>query len=215
VVVRSRLLVAGSSVEPMPAICEDWGVTRGSPPTVLLTRHGQTEWNLAGRRQGQLDSPLTEQGIRDAAQVADAAKAYPVDIIVTSPLGRARQTASIVNRVLGVGVVELSDLAEINHGSFAGFTDEELDNLHPGWRAERLGNLFDWCFPGGESYRDGWLRAQRALDSPPLKGATCPLIVTHEMIGRMVIGLIDRLSPDQALAQSSPHGSIRVLHPRQ
>ena len=63
---------------------------------ILLARHGQTEWNLEGRRQGQLDSPLTAKGVLDAQQIVAQAAAWPVDVIVSSPLKRAYRTACII-----------------------------------------------------------------------------------------------------------------------
>jgi probable phosphoglycerate mutase len=56
--------------------------------TVYLARHGQTEWNAAGRRQGRLDSPLTALGLQQAAQNAELLSAQGIDAIFASPVGR-------------------------------------------------------------------------------------------------------------------------------
>jgi broad specificity phosphatase PhoE len=63
---------------------------------VLLARHGQTEWNALGRRQGQLDSPLTAAGVEQAHRHAKTVAVRGIDGIFTSPLGRALTTAEII-----------------------------------------------------------------------------------------------------------------------
>lgn len=182
-----------------------------TPTTILLARHGQTMWNLERRRQGQLNSPLTEKGLDDARKVAAQASSWPVDIIVASPLGRAFQTATIIGTALRVDVQPLDDLMEVHHGEYAGFTDAELDDAHPGWRDERLRDIYDWRFPGGESYHDAHDRAVRALASPQITGASCPLIVTHQMLACMLIGVLDHLDVGQALQRKLPHGQLLVF----
>lgn len=94
---------------------------------VLLTRHGQTQWNVQRRRQGQLDSALR--------------------------------------------------------------------------------------FPGGESYRDAATRAARALELVNATGATLPAVVTHEMIGRLLLAALIGLGPIDALAFELPHGSVLEVSP--
>jgi len=56
---------------------------------VFLTRHGETEWNQVGRRQGQLHAPLTPAGMEEAHRVADRLVPLPIDGVFSSPLGRA------------------------------------------------------------------------------------------------------------------------------
>ena len=65
---------------------------------VYLVRHGKTEWNLTGRRQGQLDSPLSESGTTEIQRTAKRIKSLPVDGVFSSPLGRAISTAQTYAR---------------------------------------------------------------------------------------------------------------------
>jgi broad specificity phosphatase PhoE len=88
--------------------------------TIYLARHGQTEWNVAGRRQGRLDSPLTNLGLKQADRNAELLSAEGIDAVFTSPLGRAQRTASIIGSRLGLTVTVLDDLAEIDHGLWSG-----------------------------------------------------------------------------------------------
>jgi broad specificity phosphatase PhoE len=179
----------------------------------LVVRHGETEWNRMGRRQGQLDSPLTEDGWRHAETVADLCAALGADSVFSSPLGRARATADVVGSRLSLPVVVISDLAEIDHGAFAGLTNDEIEARHPGELARRAQSRYTWSFPGGESYADADVRAGAALDAVAATGATSPVLVTHEMIGRMLLRTLLRLDPQDALERSLPHGSVIEVWP--
>ncbi len=154
---------------------------------VYLARHGQTEWNVAGRRQGRLDSPLTPLGLRQAHRNADLLSSHQIDAIFTSPLGRARHTAEIVGETLGLPAQVLDELAEVAHGAWSGLTSAEIDAGWPGQRAAREQDKYAFRFPDGESYADADVRAGRALAEVARSGVRRPLLVSHEMIGRMLL----------------------------
>jgi probable phosphoglycerate mutase len=99
---------------------------------ILLVRHGQSEWNLTGRWQGQTDPPLTDLG---RAQARTAARSLgTVDAIWSSDLQRAAETATIISGELGVGPVVLDpDLRERNAGEWQGLTRAEIDEQYPGY----------------------------------------------------------------------------------
>jgi probable phosphoglycerate mutase len=181
---------------------------------VYLVRHGETEWNVQGRRQGQLDSPLTPTGIAQARAHAAALRGEGVDALFTSPLGRARATAAIIGGELGLDVVVIDDLAEVHHGHFAGLSTEDIERRFPGEWARRAADKYRWRFPGGESYADADGRARRALASVSRYPARRPVIVAHEMIGRLLHRHLLGLGPDEALAIGQPNDVIAVLDPR-
>jgi broad specificity phosphatase PhoE len=132
-------------------------------PALVLGRHGQTEWNLLGRRQGQLDSPLTPTGATVAQELARVLSNRGIDVIVTSPLGGARQTAAIYAETLGIPVLIEDTLAEVHHGAFAGLTNAEIHLKYPEEWAARGLDFYRWRFPGGgESYEDADRRVQPA-----------------------------------------------------
>ncbi len=160
-----------------------------SPRTVvrmsrlLLVRHGQSEWNAAGRWQGQADPPLTELGMQQAAHAATALGT--VDGIFASVLQRARDTAEIISSALGVGpVVIVDELMERHAGEWQGFTREEIDRSYPGYLAEGRRP------PGWETDDDLSIRAWSALDAIDsiLDGGEA-IVVTHG-------GLIYRIEGD-------------------
>ncbi len=135
------------------------------------------------------------------------------DAVFSSPLGRARATAATVGSRLSQPVVVISDLSEIDHGSFAGLTNDEIEARHPGELARRADCRYTWSFPNGESYADAGVRAGSALDTIAASGATAPVVVTHEMIGRMLLRSLLRLDVADALERSLPHGCVLEVRP--
>ncbi|MFT4295929.1 MAG: histidine phosphatase family protein [Micropruina sp.] len=174
------------------------------PSVLILARHGQTEWNVTGRRQGQLDSPLTQEGVATAQRLRRVLSAQGIDVIATSPLGRARRTAAIFAEELDVDVVPMESLAEVHHGSFAGLTNDEIQLHHADLWQLREADFYGWRFPGGESYADADCRAARALEEVDALNAEMPLLVTHEMIGRMLRRHVLSLTLEQAFALRHP-----------
>jgi broad specificity phosphatase PhoE len=168
---------------------------------VYLARHGQTEWNVDGRRQGRLDSPLTPLGLLQARRHATLVASQQIDFIFTSPLGRARRTAEILGVTLGLSAQVLDDLAEVAHGEWSGLTSAEIDADWPGQRVARERDKYAFRFPGGESYADAEVRAGRALAEIARSGARRPLLVSHEMVGRM---LLKQLGVQDALHRRQP-----------
>ncbi len=87
---------------------------------IYIIRHGETEWNVCGRLQGQTDIPLNENGIRLARVTGRALAVVPFDLAITSPLTRARQTAELVLEGRDVSILEDSRIREISFGSWEG-----------------------------------------------------------------------------------------------
>jgi broad specificity phosphatase PhoE len=143
---------------------------------ILLARHGQTDWNLEHRWQG--DPPLNESGRQQARSLAESMSASPVDALYGSDLARARQTAEIVAERLGLDVELDSRLREIDVGEWAGFTSPELEQRFPlGFQRFREGRA-GW--EHGESYETMVARvtsALRAISAAHPDGRV--LVVTH------------------------------------
>jgi broad specificity phosphatase PhoE len=103
--------------------------------TLLLVRHGETDWNAEHRWQGHADVPLNARGQEQALALAEQLAAQPVDAIYSSDLSRARDTATVVGERLGVDVVVDADLREIDVGPIEGLTAEEARGFD-GWQGE-------------------------------------------------------------------------------
>jgi broad specificity phosphatase PhoE len=97
--------------------------------TLLLVRHGETDWNAEGRLQGHTDRPLNDFGRRQARALADRLAGEDVTAVYASDLERARETAEILAERLGLPVVTEPDLRERNWGNWEGLTGAERDRV--------------------------------------------------------------------------------------
>lgn len=100
--------------------------------TILLARHGETDWNRAGRFQGWADPPLNELGRAQARELAARLADDPFDAVYSSDLRRAHETALIVAEPHGVPVIADRGLREVDVGSWSGLTRQEIDERFPG-----------------------------------------------------------------------------------
>lgn len=113
--------------------------------TVLLIRHGETEWNILGKFQGGTDIPLSDEGLRQANLLKDRING-DFDYIYASPLKRAYETAKIVSEDTGKVVQIAEDLREINFGKWEGLTLKSIAEIYPDvfkeWRTDKKEGKF-------------------------------------------------------------------------
>lgn len=184
----------------------------GATLMIYLLRHGETIWNTLGRFQGQKDSPLTERGIEQADRVAkllqkeisESRQSFQMHI---SPLGRTRQTAERVKRVLPLATHEEARLMEVSVGCWDGMTKFEIDTEFP----EMLdgSDAFDWYFksPDGESFDAACSRAKDWIAD-----VTNPTVaVSHGLFGRLVRGVYSGLSKREILELPVPQDGFYRL----
>jgi broad specificity phosphatase PhoE len=95
--------------------------------TILLARHGETDWNRERRYQGHADPPLNEAGREQARTLADELADEELDAVYASDLRRAYETAEIVGARLRLPVLREAGLREIDVGSWQGLTQKEVD----------------------------------------------------------------------------------------
>ncbi len=184
---------------------------------IFLVRHGETSWNRVGRQQGHLDSPLTPKGIEQARAAGLALRRTLPDVdtvcIETSPLGRARQTATILCDELGLdesALVVAPLLIEANFGVWQGLTHAEIDAQYPGARQAREAHKWHYVVPGGESYALVDTRARRWLACR--RHAPVTIAVTHEMLSRTMQGAYGALTQTETLGRSHRQDRIYWLH---
>lgn len=94
--------------------------------TLILARHGETDWNLERRVQGHTDRPLNETGRAQARALAETLRGVPLDAVYASDLSRAYETARVVAEPRGLSVTPLPELREKHFGTWEGLTDEEV-----------------------------------------------------------------------------------------
>jgi probable phosphoglycerate mutase len=122
--------------------------------TIVLVRHGETDWSRDGMHTGRTDRPLTETGRTEATALASRFDGHPFSLVLTSPLRRARDTASLAGFP---GAVLDADLVEWDYGDYEGRTTSDIQGEHPGW------DLFRDGVPHGESIDDVAARAERVI----------------------------------------------------
>ena len=133
--------------------------------TLLLVRHGETDWNADGRLQGHTDRPLSEFGRLQAQRLAEELEGEQLEAIYSSDLARARETAEIVSERLGLPVELNPDLREKDWGNWEGLIAVERD------RVEFVGE-------STEAHQERMLRALRRI-SERHPGDGRVLVVTH------------------------------------
>jgi broad specificity phosphatase PhoE len=142
-------------------------------------RHGETTYNAEGRIQGQLDTPLSELGKKQALAVAKALAGQPIELVISSPLSRAYTTAQPLAAALGVDIRTDDRLKEINAGIFQNLVPAEMAERFPEETAKWKSHDPDYVIPNGESRRMLMQRGAAVLDEllrSPLKVAA---VVAH------------------------------------
>ena len=158
---------------------------------LILVRHGETKWTAERRYQGHCNTPLTAQGCRHAAKAARALQAVPVDFIYSSTLGRARETAQFIKKILRRPVRHDSRLNELSFGRWEGRTAREImragDRTYRAWIAGRKVSP-----PGGETLASFQKRTARFLREICLrhKGKTVVLVSHGGTIKMMLCRLL-------------------------
>ncbi|HEY6583413.1 MAG TPA: histidine phosphatase family protein [Gaiellaceae bacterium] len=154
--------------------------------TILLARHGESDWNQAGRWQGHADRPLTELGREQARALADRLEETELDAVYSSDLARAQETAEIVAATKEVAVTIDPELREVDVGSWSGLTRAEAEQRFPEgfarWQA------------GGEGWTDG---------------------ETYEELAERVVRAIRRIGAEHPAGRAlvvAHGGSIRAVH---
>lgn len=96
---------------------------------IFVTRHGQTNWNLDEKVMGRCDEPLNKKGIEQAYLTKEKLRDCDIDLIISSPLLRAKQTAKIINEDRKANIVYDERIIERDFGEFEGLRYNEYDNL--------------------------------------------------------------------------------------
>ena len=181
--------------------------------SILLARHGETDWNVERRIQGNTDIPLNENGIRQAHSLSsylereEREKGVPLSFVFTSPLKRAEETAEIVGKRLAVPVEVIPGLEEMDFGVCEGKSWLQA-------KAEYAKGIEEWeenkryhKIPGGESYQDvlerffsAWSLIKKKLKEQPAFSLREKdiLLVTHGALIMLLLAMRD----GQALADS-------------
>jgi broad specificity phosphatase PhoE len=189
-----------------------------SCPKIYFIRHGETDWNLEGRLQGQRDIPLNDVGrvqAEEAARKLQALVPHVEDLTyVASPMTRTRETMEILRRTLGLHpeVYKLDErLVELTFGSWEGMTWKEVRKAEPALAALREQDKWHYAPPGGgESY------AMLVDRIRPILGDLTrdTVIVAHGGVARAFLSICCGVSSRQAASMDIWQGRILVIEGR-
>ena len=169
---------------------------------LYIARHGETAWNVENRVSGRTDIPLTERGLEQARLLAKNAMDKGIEVIIASPLLRARQTAQAVSDAIGVPVEIDERLIELDFGIFEGGPRTDPDFQHT--RAQ-----FPTRYPGGESAFRLAHRVYGCLEDVKKKYAgKTVLLVCHGGVCRMVRSYFMDLSNDEYSYYFAPNAEL-------
>ena len=175
---------------------------------IILCRHGQTDWNVHGRYQGRTDVPLNEYGRQQARDLARRLSEHQIDVVYSSTLERAYDTALEIARPRGLEVRRDPRLDEIDQGLWEGMRHDEIMRHHPDKLAAWQHHPIDLRLPEGETLEEVRLRVRAALDDMMLlhQGkAIC--IVAHSVSMAVVKHELQGLTLRESLASLPANAS--------
>jgi 2,3-bisphosphoglycerate-dependent phosphoglycerate mutase len=170
--------------------------------TIILARHGETDWNRDGRFQGHADPPLNRTGRAQAVELSVALMAEELAAVYSSPLRRALETAAVVAASHGLEPVPVDSLREVDVGSWSGLTRAEIEQRFPEQFARWRDHGQGW--EDGETYEEMGARAVAAL---------LELAASHE--GERVLAVTHGgpIRAAFAFADGTTHAEARRLGP--
>jgi len=171
---------------------------------LFLARHGQTDWNKNGIMQGQQESELNEKGIADAKSLIEEVRNKNIELIITSPLKRTKQTVEHFN-VDNIPVIEDARLMERCYGECEGLKTKEVLKIHPEIETFEKDGIPYWIeVPGTETYDQVKARVKDFLDEIKTKyGGKRILVVSHGDTLDMFYALLNNVPNDEAYGQFS------------
>lgn len=186
--------------------------------TLILVRHGQSEWNLKNLFTGWRNPNLTEQGEGEARATGKALKAghFKPDLFYTSALRRAQHTLDLILEEMGILNVTITRNTALNERDYGDLSGLNKDDARAKWGEEQVHiwrRSFDVPPPGGESLKD---TAERTLPYyeaeilPHLKAGKTVLIAAHGNSLRALVMAIEGLTPDEILAREIGTGEPTV-----
>ena len=185
--------------------------------TLILVRHGESEWNRAGRIQGQINSPLTDLGINQAKAIRDYLSGILLNQqleIYTSPLDRALQTAEIIAQGIDYPsrkIIIEERLNDFNLGEISGtFGWDKVAEIFPEQAQLRLQDPMRFHPSGGESGAEFEARLRSLLEDL-MDDGTLKLMVSHGIVNKFIRGILKNLSGKEMVELGESQNTIYRL----
>ncbi|MEG4317941.1 MULTISPECIES: histidine phosphatase family protein [unclassified Microcoleus] len=181
-------------------------------PRLLLVRHGETDWNRAGKFQGQIDVPLNDNGREQARQAAEFLKDVKLDFAISSSMLRPKETAEIILKHHGDLQLELRDeLREISHGLWEGKFESEIEASYPGLLEEWKTSPENVQMPEGENLEQVWSRAIAAWREIVQSVSGTGIVVAHDAVNKALLCHLFNLEPEHFWKFKQGNGAVSVI----
>lgn len=184
---------------------------------LFLVRHCQTDWNLNRKIQGSSDLKLNREGLRQSAALASWFMQFKIDVVYSSPMRRAIETAEKIAKNFNLNVLTLPGLKELNHGTLEGESSLDVWNRHGPLLQKWIEDPMSIKLPGGESIADLKERVWSTVNDIVARHANENVVVvghhfTNLVIISMAIGLdlrnIWRLKQDESAVSLLLHNEF-------
>lgn len=181
---------------------------------LLLVRHGETDWNREKRFQGWYDVPLNDTGRQQAQKAAEFLKDVHLDLAISSPMLRPKETAEIILQHHPEMSLQLEDgLREISHGLWEGKLEAEIEQAYPGLLKQWQIAPETVQMPEGENLQQVWERAIATWDKI-VQSATpgsVGIVVAHDAINKAILCHLFNLEPEHFWKFKQGNGSVTVI----
>jgi len=181
-------------------------------PRLLLVRHGETDWNKAGKFQGQIDVPLNDNGREQSRRAAEFLKDVKLDFAISSSMLRPKETAEIILKYHGGLQLELRDeLREISHGLWEGKFESEIEESYPGLLEEWKTSPETVQMPEGENLQQVWTRAIASWREIIQSVSGTGIVVAHDAINKAILCHLFGLGPEHFWKFKQGNGAVSVI----
>ncbi len=184
-------------------------------PILVLTRHGQSLWNLENRFTGWVDVPLTEQGKDEARRAGEKLRGMKLDVAYTSVLRRAQHTLDLILETMPLDIPVIRDQAlnERHYGDLSGLNKDDMRKKFGEEQVHIWRRSYDVAPPNGESLKDTCARTEpffeRAIMGDIRQGKNV-LVAAHGNSNRSIVMTLEKMTPEEILALELGTGIPRV-----
>ena len=179
---------------------------------IILIRHGQTTWNIEGRFQGQSDTELIPDGIKQAQLLADKFPLPALDAVYCSDLKRTKCTAKIIADKFNLPLNSTKDLREMSFGQWEGILFDEINKKWPNAINKFFDNPMSINIPGGETFQqvqDRGMRAMHRIIGENLGRSIA--IVAHGAINRAILSCAVHIPLEYIWSVSQSNTAYNIL----
>lgn len=179
---------------------------------LVVVRHGQTDWNRERRYMGTADLALNQMGFRQARALAERLRADDVEIVVSSPLTRALQTARVILEAVSAPMVVMPEFRERGMGVFEGLTRDDARAEFPeSWEWQGLQQPHATP-PRAETSVRVRLRVTRGLEALTRQYGGAVVLVTHAFVARTIFAILRTPTDAELAAYKLGNGELTAYH---